>query len=219
MKKVLALFVLLTLVFAGCQKSVEPVNYFTVVYHGNGGTTSDGSTTVKKVCVGENCDVMSNCFTNDDNNFTCWNTSTSGNGSQYYPGENLYVDNYYDYHPTIDLYAIWRNGVWMTNGSKYLSANSTVEFYDSHGPSGNYAINEDYSYTFYAPSGMRVKISFSSFSTESVTYDYMTINGTRYGGTNSPGTKYSTGNSMTIQWHSDGSITSSGWRAVVSAVN
>ncbi len=100
-----------------------------------------------------------------------------------------------------------------------IQTGRTYYFYDSGGPNGDYSNNENYTFTFFAPSGKRVKIVFNSFSTESG-YDYLTISGSTYSGTNSPGTKYSSyGGSITVSWHSDGSITSSGWSATVTAVD
>ena len=214
MKRVLAIIAALLVILSGCQKDNEKPYHFNVKYYGNGGMTIDGQSMVEKEYLGTRCRLMSNCFTNGSKDFIGWNTEWDGYGENYAPNEELYTSNYSNVH----LYAIWRTGIWMQNGSKQIEAGETYEFYDSNGPTGNYSYNEDYTFTFFAPAGMRIKIVFTSFYTESVNYDYMTINGTRYGGTTGPGTVYSTSNSLTIKWHSDGSYNYSGWRAVVSVV-
>ena len=113
----------------------------------------------------------------------------------------------------------------MCDGSTTLINGKTYHFYDSGGPHDNYRDNEDYYYTFRAPQGKRVRIQFNSFETET-DYDYLTIDGINYGGYNSPGTIYSTystwdslGSFISIRFHSDGSITYPGWKAIVTAVN
>lgn len=102
--------------------------------------------------------------------------------------------------------------------SKQLSSGETYHFYDSGGPNGNYSDCEDYTYTFKAPSGKRVKIVFNDFYTEGGC-DYLIINGTKYYGSNSPGIQYSSGSNFIVQWHSDGSVNYSGWSATVTVVN
>lgn len=59
-------------------------------------------------------------------------------------------------------------------------------------------------------------LSFSAFSTESVSYDYITLNTVRYGGTSTPpGTTLRDG--ATFTWTTDSSVVSSGWKACLVA--
>ena len=214
MKRVLAIIAALLVILSGCQKDNEKPYHFNVKYYGNGGMTIDGQSMVEKEYLGTRCRLMSNCFTNGSRGFACWNTSWDGLGESYDDYDEFSTSNY----SNVSLYAMWENAIYMYNGSKHILAGETYEFYDSHGPNGYYSNNENYTFSFYAPAGMRIKMVFTSFYTQSVNYDYMTINGTNYGGTTGPGTVYSTDNCLTIHWHSNGSYTYSGWRAVVSVV-
>ncbi len=287
MRKILIPLIALLFVATACHKdNVEP-RHMTVIYHGNGGQTSSGETSVKDVQLGR-YQVISNCFTNGDKVFDKWNTSADGSGWSYRPGNYIRGDNelyaqwlkkyHITFHanggsgymnpqdvtqgnsvtlnantftrdgyvfvkwntqrdgsgtsynnqayisPTSDLtlYAQWRTDdgrIYMCTGSTNIQTGRTYYFYDSGGPNSYYSNNENYTFTFYAPSGKRVKIVFNSFSTESG-YDYLTISGSTYSGTNSPGTKYSSyGGSITVSWHSDGSYIYSGWSATVTAVD
>ena len=112
----------------------------------------------------------------------------------------------------------------MTNGTVTTCAGM---FYDSGGPSGNYQDNETYVETFYptTPAAM-MRFVFSSFSTE-LNRDTLTIyNGAsasapvigKYHGATSPGTVTATNPSgaLTVRFHSDGSITKTGWVAAIS---
>lgn len=129
----------------------------------------------------------------------------------------------------------------MPNGTNSITT-CAANFYDSGGTGGNYSNSENRTYTFY-PSipGNKIRVSFSSFSTEN-NYDGMMIyNGNTtaaplissglgagsnattcpagsWRGTVSPGTVTSTAvdGSLTFVFKSDGSTTSSGWIAEVS---
>lgn len=113
----------------------------------------------------------------------------------------------------------------MSNGSLILRDGMTYYFYDSGGPYDKYRDNEDYYYTFLAPQGKRVKMTFESFYTQYI-FDYLKVNGsaTKYTGNYSPGTVYSVYDTqgyqtLTVRFHSDGSTTHPGWSAIVTAVN
>lgn len=92
------------------------------------------------------------------------------------------------------------------------------------GGTGNYANELNITQTITATNG-RLRISFTSFETESVSFDWLEIyDGAstnsvqigRYGGTDNPGTITATGSSLTFVFHSDGSITRPGWSATLS---
>jgi PKD repeat protein len=115
----------------------------------------------------------------------------------------------------------------MSNGS---ITTCTGDFYDSGGSSGSYQNNENLTMTFYpsTPNSM-VKMTFTSFNTESG-YDYLKIyNGTTtgatligsYNGTTGPGTVMATNaaGALTFNFTSDGSQTYAGWAATISCVS
>lgn len=110
----------------------------------------------------------------------------------------------------------------MPSGTNTSNA-CTGTFYDSGGSGSPYSNGEHRILTF-SP-GSDVTMTFTSFSVEnhsSCGYDYMsiydgpttssTLIGT-YCGTTSPGTVASTTGSLTILFHSDGGVTSTGWAA------
>lgn len=112
----------------------------------------------------------------------------------------------------------------MGNGSATTCAGS---FYDSGGPSGNYANYENYTYTFYPGTpGAMIRAVFSAFNVESG-YDFLRIYdgintsapliGT-YTGTTSPGTVTANNGSgaLTFNFTSDYIVTAAGWAAVIS---
>lgn len=107
--------------------------------------------------------------------------------------------------------------IMMCNGYIYMTPGVVYNFYDSGGSSYDYSNNENYTYTFYAPVGKRVNIDFDYFVTESG-YDIITIDGDSYSGSYNLGSFVSSGNTMTISFHSDGGVTYAGWSATVSSV-
>jgi hypothetical protein len=124
---------------------------------------------------------------------------------------------------------------WNLNAQTYNMNNTPVTtcsgtFYDSGGSGGNYSINEDFEKTF-TPSiaGNMLEFVFTSFETESATFDWLEIyDGPttaspligKYGGTASPGTITATNptGELTFVWHSDGSVTELGWSANISCI-
>ncbi|MBN2174604.1 MAG: PKD domain-containing protein [Bacteroidales bacterium] len=118
----------------------------------------------------------------------------------------------------------------------YVMQNTTVttcegNFYDSGGPYGNYSDDEDFTMIFLpGENGSKVKAEFFSFSVEdesSCEYDWLKIfdgAGTNSGlvgtycGTDSLGTIVATNEqgALTFQFHSDYSVTASGWAAYIS---
>ncbi len=114
----------------------------------------------------------------------------------------------------------------ITNGSITTCAG---DFYDTGGPTGAYQDNETFTETFYPSTpGSMIRFNFTSFSTE-LGYDTLTIyNGInsaapligKYHGTTSPGTITATNASgaLTFRFHSDVSVTSTGWAASITCM-
>jgi gliding motility-associated-like protein len=116
----------------------------------------------------------------------------------------------------------------------YNMQNGTIttcsgNFYDAGGPTGNYANSTDYTMTIVpSTAGQGIRLTFTSFALESVTWDYLSIYdgpttasqliGT-FGGTTSPGiieTSFAnTSGNLTLKFHSDSSIVYAGWSATI----
>jgi hypothetical protein len=115
----------------------------------------------------------------------------------------------------------------------YIMSNSTVTacsgtFYDSGGSGSNYSASENYTMTICANTGQYPQINFTSFSTESLTYDWLKIydgNSTSapllgtWGGSTSPGTIIGSNTCLTYQFKSDGSSQYAGWAATISCIS
>lgn len=113
--------------------------------------------------------------------------------------------------------------------SKEIVCGQTYCFYDSGGPDGDYANSEDYTATF--ESMGEITITFTEFSSEGSSWDYITIYdgdelaGTvllnRHGGGSlpSPTSFTATSGTMTVKWRSDSSNGGSGWSATITAAN
>ena len=128
----------------------------------------------------------------------------------------------------------------ITNGS---TTTCNGIFYDSGGATGDYLINETYTYTIFPNAGNFLQVSFSSFATEN-NYDGLSIyNGPNtasplissglgagfntltcpagsFYGTTSPGTVTSTHSTgaLTFVFTSEGSINAAGWIASISCI-
>ncbi len=110
------------------------------------------------------------------------------------------------------------------NGQTINTCNGS--FYDTGG-SANYSNNEDYTVTFCADNGGQLVLNFTSFVLESsgtCSYDYLRIyQGINTGGvligefcgTNNPGSVISSSGCLHVVFHSDVSVTASGWEAVI----
>ncbi len=93
--------------------------------------------------------------------------------------------------------------------------------YDTGGPAFNYYNNEDYTYTISVPADTNITLSFAILQTEP-DYDSLwiydgpdpasSLKGA-YSGDTLPGLIVSSGNSLTLRFHSDIGITNSGWMA------
>lgn len=103
--------------------------------------------------------------------------------------------------------------------TKTIDCGRSYCFFDSGGPDGEYGASEDYTVTL--TSSGTIHITFLAFGTESATFDYLTVAGTdhdgTYGGTTIPGEFTATGTTVTLTWHSDGTVFNSGWKAVITA--
>lgn len=94
--------------------------------------------------------------------------------------------------------------------------------WDLGGPTRNYYNNERFVYTIAPENASIVSLDFSSFSLEAgfdslYVYDGLTVLAPLiggYSGSTSPGIINSSGNALTIQFHSDGATTSTGWSAI-----
>ena len=116
---------------------------------------------------------------------------------------------------------------------EFIIQNTTVTtctgvFYDTGGANGDYSDNQDFTMTFLpATAGSNIMVEFTSFNVEfesSCDYDWLKIyDGAstsasligKFCGTNSPGTITATNaeGALTFEFHSDQSVTESGWSA------
>lgn len=124
-------------------------------------------------------------------------------------------------------YSAWGESGTFTTASDFCAGD---HFYDSGGPSGNYANNENQITTIAPSTGYNtVSVTFNSFNLESG-FDYLRIyDGNdlnapfigEYTGSNNPGTITSNNpsGSLTFKFTSDGSVTHSGWDASVTCLN
>ncbi|MCS7073299.1 MAG: CUB domain-containing protein, partial [Bacteroidia bacterium] len=114
----------------------------------------------------------------------------------------------------------------ITNGANTTTCNNV--FYDSGGPGANYTNSENRTHTFTPPAGFRMQVQFLQFNTEA-TFDVLTVyNGPNTGfpvlgnhsGTTLPPTYTSTaaGGELTFRFISDGTVTSTGWQALITCV-
>src|SRR3989339_1016372 len=123
------------------------------------------------------------------------------------------------------------NTVYLADQNKAVYLVTGGTFYDRGGVGGGYVYNESDTITFYpCDTSKFVNLNFVSFDLENsstCSYDYMKIyNGTStsaslmgtWCGNQNPGTVASTNSSgaLTVVFHSDGSITGSGWEANIS---
>jgi hypothetical protein len=115
----------------------------------------------------------------------------------------------------------------MSTGSTTLTGNAN--FYDNGGPSADYTNNQSLTYTVYPASCNNVRVTFSSFSTESLT-DYLyvyngnstasaQVAGSPFSGTSVPAAITSTASdgSLTFRFTSDYSVTGN-WVATLSNI-
>lgn len=98
---------------------------------------------------------------------------------------------------------------------------SSGTLYDTGGPSGNYPDDQRQLWLIQPPTALNITLEFTSFNLEN-NWDYLYIyDGDSlddpligvYTGTTSPGTVFSTGNSLLLEFRSDCSTTAAGWVA------
>lgn len=116
----------------------------------------------------------------------------------------------------------------MSNTNQALTCPPTYSlFYDSGGPAGTYQNSESYTKTFTAPAGYCLRFSFNSaFQTESSldvlrAYDGPNTGSPLFGswsGIVGPGILTSSGNSITFNFTSDGSVIYAGWEATITCI-
>ena len=128
--------------------------------------------------------------------------------------------------------ALWRLGfdagfsdLWNLINDNLSACQITAcssEIYDMGGPQGNYHNNEDYTFTIAPTNATSVTLSFISFSLEN-NNDYLKVyNGpsttspliSTLTGSSLPASITSTGSSLTMQFHSNSTITQSGYDAI-----
>jgi hypothetical protein len=108
---------------------------------------------------------------------------------------------------------------YLLNPSTHNTTINTCSgtLYDSGGASGYYSNNEDYTITICSDNGGNIILNFTTFSTESVSWDHLTVynandNSTivaRSGGTSLQGQTIETNtNCVRLVWHTDGSVNS-----------
>ena len=126
MRRLLLILAAILLVMTGCHKdNVGPGKHMSVIYHGNGGLTANGDSFVKYTYLNNECEAISNCFTNGNKVFSKWNNKSDGSGySSYKPGYTIH-----GYQEDIDLYAIWLKVFTITynaNGGSGTMSSQTV---------------------------------------------------------------------------------------------
>jgi len=130
----------------------------------------------------------------------------------------------------LSLFIIFANHLFaqtylISAGGQINTCSGTL--YDSGGPSGSYGTYEDYTMTICSDNSGHIELYFSLFDLESATWDNLTI----YDGPNTASpllvpasgsnslqgeTIESTGSCLTLVWHTDGSVTYSGFAAEIS---
>ncbi|MEZ5082648.1 MAG: PKD domain-containing protein [Bacteroidales bacterium] len=176
---------------------------------------------------------------------TSWNWTFSGGTPSTATGPGPHVITYNNigtYNASLTVSKASSNDTETKTGyinvinAVFNMTNATIttcsgNFYDPGGSSGSYSNNEDYIETFYpSTAGAQLEFNFTQFDVEyqsSCNYDYLNIyNGANtsapligeYCGTNSPGTVTSSNaaGALTFEWHSDVSVTGTGWAASIS---
>ncbi|BAX80688.1 CUB domain-containing protein [Labilibaculum antarcticum] len=109
---------------------------------------------------------------------------------------------------------------------------STGDYFYDDGKNNDYSKNKDYTLVLKSAAGTVIRVTFESFDIESQTdcnYDWLKVfdeDGTtmsslrgKYCGLSKPSPVLSTGSDLTFQFHSDGSVENSGWKAVIEVLD
>lgn len=114
----------------------------------------------------------------------------------------------------------------MSNTTTTVTCGSSVCFYDSGGPNGDYSSSSTLTHTFQSSNNSTITITFVTVDVEN-SFDEVYV----YSGTTASGTPLNDGNlyngiagmsfssatgAITVKFESDGSVVKSGWQAVVS---
>ncbi len=203
--------------------------------------TADFTSSATDISLGDGIDFYDASW---GNNITSWQWTFEGGNPATSSDENptgIIYQSAGDYNVTLVVTDV--DGDTDTNlkenfihvSNSYNMSNGTVSacnalFLDSGGENNNYSNNEDYVMTFLPDtSNSSVKVEFTEFSVESQSscdYDYLEIyNGSdvnapllgRWCGTISPGTITANNDegALTFYFHSDNSVTLSGWKATI----
>lgn len=168
----------------------------------------------------------------DDHSATlAWVFQTAGVWHQAWGEDNRGMAEKFDLpiHLNIGGIGIWALGydngyteLWDLIEQKFSDCGTPVcadTLYDTGGPLGQYANNENYSFTITSPAGEMVKASFPTFNLEA-NYDYLYVyDGPttaspligQYSGTTAPSPITSTGDALTFRFTSDGATRAAGY--------
>ncbi|GAB4297828.1 MAG: hypothetical protein Kow0068_21960 [Marinilabiliales bacterium] len=170
----------------------------------------------------------------DPNSFTPYYVYNSGNWRQCFVDDEISLAYRYDLVNRRDIagIGIWALGyddgyteLWDLIRNKFTDCATvacTDTIYDMGGPYMNYYDDEYYVYTIEPTGATGLSLTFNSFSLEAGydslwIYDGPSTSSTLiggYSGTTSPGTIVASGNSLTLEFYSDGATTESGFEAV-----
>lgn len=99
MKKLLAIFVALGLIFTGCPEP-DPDAEYSVTYLSNDSTSGYAPTDDKKYKSGDEATVLGqHTLLRTGYTFTSWNTKSDGTGTSYIPGSQITITGAVFLHP------------------------------------------------------------------------------------------------------------------------
>ena len=196
-------------------------------------TTGSGSSRTYKTVM-DNSSGYYNTRLWDENTFNSYYAYNNGGWHQCFTDDEYtlpYKYELFNRRETAGI-GIWTLGyddgytvLWDLLQDYFTNCNTTVcsdTIYDMGGPVMDYYDNEDYTYTIAPTGAMNLSLNFTEFFIEDE-YDSLWIydgNNTNapliggYSGTNSPGNIISTGNALTLKFHSDGATNESGFKAI-----
>ena len=143
-----------------------------VVYHGNGGSTTDGKVEITH----ESHTVDANTFVRSGYEFASWNTQADGSGKTYKSGDSIE----YGSGKIIDLYAIW-NKIYVIT-AKQTEVMGNLEFYYGEDKLGYDGVRipetGEITIVIKTPEGAKVEVDEESkdiitYTLDGVTYGYL----------------------------------------------